>query len=74
MTQRVSRAKRKQHEISVISARQVKRLRDSNGRPAEGSPEDYTVTDAEAGRIRRAIEIRHEERELARRLRPGWED
>lgn len=74
--QRVSRAKRKQHEALVISARQVARLKRSGGERAESTPEDYEglVTDAEMGRVRRAIEIRKEERELAEALKPGWAD
>jgi len=69
----VSRKQRKRHESLLMSAKQAKRVK-RDGTGAESSPEDYTVTDAEAGRIRRAIEDRAEEQALERALRPGWED
>lgn len=74
--QRASLAKRKRHEALVISDRQVRRLKRSGTGRAESTPEEYAdlVTDPEAGRIRRAIEILHEERALAEALKPGWAD
>ena len=69
-----SAIRRKRHEGVVMSTRQAQRVRQADGAPAESTPDEYPVGDVDMGRVRRAIEIRQEERELERMLRPGWED